>query len=125
MNYADTAECIVAGAGIGDGVAGVPTAFTLQSMDAFGNKRLEGGDTIVVSRDSVDNVMDVTVSYTTDGLYEISFTQGANPRYAGDPENEIEYEAGQVQLIVTAGKDADSLQSTRTGDGLLYRCVII
>ena len=32
VNYADTAECIVAGAGIGDGVAGVPTAFTLQSM---------------------------------------------------------------------------------------------
>lgn len=110
VNYAATDVCFVDG--VGDGVAGVPMAFTLQSMDAFGNPRLEDSDVIVVSRGNADNVINVETVYVQDGLYSVTYTQGMNP---ADGQG-----AGQFSLIVRAGPDVDSLLGTRTTDGSAY-----
>ena len=112
INYAATDVCFVAGDGIGDGTAGVPVTFSLQSMDAFGNRRLEDSDTIVVSRGSTENEISVETVYAQDGLYSVTYTQGTEPE---DGQG-----AGQLSLIIRAGPDADNLMGTRTADNTQF-----
>lgn len=68
----DPTKCILEGVGLSAATAGVKNTFTLESKDSYGNKG-RGGENFRATLTNGSEVVEATVNYKKDGVYEFEY----------------------------------------------------